>query len=86
MGIAGVVPVGGRAGFFSDDQRAILAGARLRATLGISFRSSDHAELASRIAGVTRTGDLAATITDEDPLRLYRTFVTIVLLCRDLVE
>jgi D-amino peptidase len=39
-----------------------------------------------RIAGVTRTGDLAATITDEDPLRLYRTFVTIVVLCRGLVE
>ena len=39
-----------------------------------------------RIAGVTRTGDLAATITHEDPLRLYRTFVTIVVLCRSLVE
>lgn len=62
------------------------ASVSLPATLEISFRSSDYAELASRIAGVTRTGDLAATITDEDPLRLYRTFITIVLLCRGLVE
>lgn len=58
----------------------------LPATLGMRFRSSDHAELASRIAGVTRTEDLAATITDEDPLRLYRTYITVVLLCRGLVE
>ncbi len=58
----------------------------LPATLGISFRSSDHAELASRIAGVSRTGDLSATLTEDDPLRLYRTFITVVLLCRGLVE
>ena len=58
----------------------------LPATLGISFRSSDHAELASRIAGVTRTGGLTATVADADPLRLYQTFITVVLLCRGLVE
>lgn len=55
-------------------------------TLGIRFRSSDHAELASRIAGVERTEPLAATIRDDDPLRLFRTFITVVLLCRGLVE
>lgn len=69
-----------------DVQSAPEAAISLPATLGISFRSSDHAELACRIAGVTRTGDLMATITDEDPLRLYQTFVTVVLLCRGLVE
>jgi D-amino peptidase len=58
----------------------------LPATLGISFRSSDYCELATRIAGVERTGDLSATITGDDPLRIYQTFITVVLLCRGLVE
>lgn len=55
-------------------------------TLGISFRSSDYCELAARIGGVERTGDLSATITGDDPLRVYQTFITVVLLCRGLVE
>jgi D-amino peptidase len=55
-------------------------------TLGISFRSSDYCELAARIAGVSRTGDLTATITSEDPLWMFQTFITVVLLCRGLVE
>jgi D-amino peptidase len=55
-------------------------------TLDISFRSSDYCELAARIAGVTRTGDLAASITGDDPLWIYQTFITVVLLCRGLVE
>ena len=54
--------------------------------LAISFRSSDYCELAARIAGVERTGTLAATITSTDPLEIYRTFITVVLLCRGLVE
>jgi D-amino peptidase len=55
-------------------------------TLGISFRSSDYCELAARIAGVERTGDLIAVITGDDPLWIYQTFITVVLLCRGLVE
>ena len=55
-------------------------------TLGISFRSSDYCELAARIAGVERTGDLSAVITGDDPLWIYQTFVTVVLLCRGLAE
>jgi D-amino peptidase len=58
----------------------------LPATLGITFRTSDYAALAARIHGVVRTGDLSATITDSDPLELFTTFITIVLLCRGLVE
>jgi D-amino peptidase len=54
--------------------------------LGIVFRSSDYCELACRIAGVQRTGDLSASISGEDPLRIYQTFITVVLLCRGLVE
>jgi D-amino peptidase len=55
-------------------------------SLDISFRSSDYCELADRIEGVKRTGDLAASIVGDDPLWIYQTFVTVVLLCRGLVE
>lgn len=55
-------------------------------SLEISFRSSDYCELAARIAGVKRTGDLTAGIVGDDPLWIYQTFVTVVLLCRGLVE
>ena len=58
----------------------------LPATLGITFRTSDHADLAVRVGGVVRTGPLTATATGSDPLELFRTFITIVLLCRGLVE
>ncbi|HEX5407189.1 MAG TPA: M55 family metallopeptidase [Pseudonocardiaceae bacterium] len=54
--------------------------------LEISFRSSDYCELAARIAGVKRTGDLTAAIVGDDPLWIYQTFITVVLLCRGLVE
>jgi D-amino peptidase len=58
----------------------------LPATLGITFKTSDYADLSARITGVSRTGDLAATIAVDDPLELFRTFITVVLLCRGLVE
>lgn len=58
----------------------------LPATLSMTFKSSDHAELATRVRGCTRTGTLRAELTDADPLELYRSFITIVLLCRGLVE
>jgi D-amino peptidase len=58
----------------------------LPATLEILFRTSDYAGLAARITGVVRTGDLTATITDDDPARLFDTFITVVLLCRGLAE
>jgi D-amino peptidase len=55
-------------------------------TLDIAFRTSDYCELAARIAGVERTGRLSALITGADPLRIFQTFITVVLLCRGLVE
>jgi D-amino peptidase len=58
----------------------------LPVTMGITFRTSDYADLAARIHGVVRTGDLSAEITQGDPLELYRVFITVVLLCRGLVE
>lgn len=56
------------------------------ATLRIQFRTSDYVDLALRVHGVDRTGDLSAEIIGSDPLELYRTFITIVLLCRGLTE
>ena len=58
----------------------------LPATVGLRFHNSDYAELAARIAGVIRTGDVVATIGPAGPLELFETFVTVVLLCRGLVE
>ncbi|MBU6496796.1 MAG: M55 family metallopeptidase [Acidobacteria bacterium] len=54
--------------------------------LRMSFRTSDYTELACRVAGVTRVGTLAADIVGDDPLEIFRTFITVVLLCRGFVE
>ena len=56
------------------------------ATVAVRFRTSDYAELAARVGGVQRTGPLSATIGGEGPLALFRTFITVVLLCRGLTE
>lgn len=58
----------------------------LPATLTISFTTSDYADLASRVHNFERTGVLSGVIVHEDPLEIYRTFITIVLLCRGLGE
>lgn len=58
----------------------------LPATIEIRFKSSDYAELASRVGGCTRTGVLSAQLEVDDPLELYRTFISVVLLCRGLAE
>jgi D-amino peptidase len=58
----------------------------LPATLEVTFRNADLAEMATWVAGVERTGDVVATMRDDDPVRLYRRFVTVVLLTRDIAE
>jgi D-amino peptidase len=58
----------------------------LPATLEITFLTADMAEMATWIRGVERTGPRVVAMTDDDPLRLYRTFVTIVALTRSVVE
>ena len=58
----------------------------LPATLRIRFKTTDYAELASRIAGCERTGPATVGLEGDDPLSVYRSFVTIVLLCRGLLE
>jgi D-amino peptidase len=55
-------------------------------TMTLDLRTSDYADLAARVAGVRRTGTLSCEITLDDPLELYKTFITVVLLCRGLTE
>jgi len=58
----------------------------LPATLEITFLVADMAEAATAIRGVERTAHRTIITTGEDPLELYRTFVTIVALTRGLGE
>ncbi|HEV3328993.1 MAG TPA: M55 family metallopeptidase [Acidimicrobiales bacterium] len=58
----------------------------LPATLSIEFKTTDYAELAARIAGCEQTGPRTAVISGGDALAVYRTFITVVLLCRGLRE
>ena len=58
----------------------------LPASLEVTFLTADMADMASWIPGVHRTSTRTATVTDDDPLRLYRSFATIIALTRSLVE
>jgi D-amino peptidase len=58
----------------------------LPATVAIRFKTTDYAALASRVAGCEQTGPATAQIAGDDPLSLYETFITVVLLCRGLRE
>ena len=54
--------------------------------LSVTFRNADLAEMATWVTGMERTGTTEASTTDDDPIRLYRRFVTTVLLTRDIAE
>ena len=58
----------------------------LPATIEITFLTADMAEMSTWIRGVERTGPRVVSVTDDDSLRLYRTFVTIIALTRSIVE
>ncbi|WP_329586940.1 M55 family metallopeptidase [Kitasatospora sp. NBC_01250] len=58
----------------------------LPATLTVRFRNADLAEQATWISGTERVDALTVTLTDEDPVRLYRAFVAVVVLTRGLAE
>jgi D-amino peptidase len=58
----------------------------LPATIEITFLTADMAEMSTWIRGVERSGSRAVSVTDDDPLRLYRAFVTIIALTRSIVE
>jgi D-amino peptidase len=58
----------------------------LPATLEVTFLTSDMAEMATWIRGVERVGVRTVSMTDDDPLGLYRSFITIIALTRSIVE
>ena len=58
----------------------------LPATLKLTFLTADMADMAAWIRGVTRIDNRIVTVTDDDPLRLFQTFVAIVALTRSIVE
>ena len=58
----------------------------LPAQLDVTFLTADMAEMATWIRGVERTEIRSVRIEDDDPLRLYRTFVTVVALTRTIAE
>ncbi len=60
----------------------------LPATLSVRFRNPDLAEMATWINGVRPDGGEPTVVhlRDDDPIRLYRAFVTVVLLTRGIAE
>ena len=58
----------------------------LPATLEIRFRNGDMADMASWVKGVERTESTVVQVSDDDPIRLFRTFITIVALTRAILE
>jgi D-amino peptidase len=56
------------------------------ATIEVRFTSPDMAEQASWVRGVSRLDEITVALTDEEPLRLHRAFITLVYLTRSLVE
>src|SRR5437868_3193761 len=58
----------------------------LPVTLEITFLVADMAEMATWIRGVERSASRTVKVVSEDLLDLYRTFVTIVILTRSLVD
>ncbi|MFD5508489.1 M55 family metallopeptidase [Streptomyces sp. NPDC127051] len=58
----------------------------LPATLTVRFRNADLAEMATWINGAVRDDELTVHLTDADPIRLYRSFVAVVVLTRTIAE
>ena len=61
---------------------------RLPATLSVRMRNADLAEMATWIDGVKpdAADPTVVTMVDRDPIRLYRRFITVVLLTRGIAE
>jgi D-amino peptidase len=56
------------------------------ATVEVEFLSPDMAEQSTWVAGVSRVDARTVVLTGDEPLRLFRTFITLVFLTRSLVE
>ena len=58
----------------------------LPATLQVTFRNADIADMATWIVGVERGPGTTVTMTDDDPIALFRRFICAVVLTRDIAE
>jgi D-amino peptidase len=58
----------------------------LPATLDVQLTTSDYAELGTWLHGIERTGPRSLRIVDDQPLRLYKTWVTLIALTRSIRE
>jgi D-amino peptidase len=58
----------------------------LPARLDVTLLTADMAEMATWVGGVERTDIRAVRIESDDPLALYRRFVTVVALTRTIAE
>ena len=58
----------------------------LPATLEVQLLSPDMAEQATWLRDVEQVSSTGVRLVDDDPLRLYRAFMTLVFLTRSLVE
>ena len=58
----------------------------LPATIEVEFASPDMAEQATWVRGVSRVDSRTVSLGDDEPLRLFQAFVTLVYLTRSLVE
>jgi D-amino peptidase len=56
------------------------------AELAVDFLTADMAEQATWVRGVGRAGPRTVVVAADDPLVMYRTFVTLVYLTRSIVE
>ena len=54
----------------------------LPATLDVQLTTADYAELGTWLHGIERTGPRSLRIVDDQPLRLYKTWVTLIALTR----
>lgn len=58
----------------------------LPATLKVRFHNGDFAEMATWLHRVERVDEKTVAMVDDDPLRLFRTFITAVSLTRSIVD
>lgn len=58
----------------------------LPASLEVRFHNGDFAQMAAWLHGVERLDEKTVRMVDDDPLRLFRTFITSVALTRSIVD
>ena len=58
----------------------------LPATIEVRFTSPDMAEQATWVRGVSRLDTVTVSLSDDEPLRLFQAFITLVYLTRSLVD